>query len=244
MTRTSARSTLLAAVATIAALAVSPASAQLTVYDPTNYASNVMQAARALEQINNQIRGLQNQALSLTNQARNLAQLPYSSLQTIQGNLGRIGGLMQQAQRVAYDVQAIEGEFSRNYTLNAGATDAALIASAKQRWLNSAAAFQDALRVQAGVVSGMPGARAETQALMGASQGATGIVQATQAGNQLLALQSQQLGDLTAMVAAQGRANALEQAERAASRDQAQEEFRRFMDRRQGYQPQDVRIFR
>ena len=51
-----------------------PAGAQLTVYDPTNYASNVMQAARALEQINNQVRGLQNQALSLTNQARNLAQ--------------------------------------------------------------------------------------------------------------------------------------------------------------------------
>lgn len=67
-----------------------PAGAQLTVYDPTNYASNVMQAARALEQINNQVRGLQNQALSLTNQARNLAQLPYSSLQTVQGNLGRI----------------------------------------------------------------------------------------------------------------------------------------------------------
>ncbi len=34
----------------------SPAHAQWIVYDPTNYAQNVIQAARALEQINNQIR--------------------------------------------------------------------------------------------------------------------------------------------------------------------------------------------
>ena len=39
------------------ALAMTPAQA-LVVYDPTNYASNMMQAARALQQINNQIRSL------------------------------------------------------------------------------------------------------------------------------------------------------------------------------------------
>ena len=63
-----------------------PAAAQVTVFDPTNYASNVLQAARALEQVNNQIQSLQNQALSLVNQARNLAQLPYSALATIQAS--------------------------------------------------------------------------------------------------------------------------------------------------------------
>jgi P-type conjugative transfer protein TrbJ len=233
-----------ALVAGLALCVAAPAGAQRIVYDPTNYASNVLQAARSLEQINNQIRGLQNQALSLTNQARNLAQLPYSSLQTLQGNVGRIGGLMQQAQRVAYDVQAIDREFGRNYSVTAGSTDAALIASAKARWLNSAAAFRDALQVQAGVVAGLNGGRTELGNLVGASQGAGGILQATQAGNQLLALQSQQLTDLTAMMAAQGRATALEQADRAASRAQAQEQFRRFMDRRQGYQAHPVEMFR
>jgi len=220
------------------------AQAQLTVYDPNNYASNVLQAARSLEQINNQIRALQNQALSLQNQARNLQQLPYSSLQTLQGNLGRIGGLMQQAQRVAYDVQAIDREFTQNYSISAGSSDAALVASARARWLNSASAFQHALEVQAGVIASLPSTRSVSQNLVTSSQGATGILQATQAGNQLLALQSQQLTDLTAMVAAQGRAAALDQADRAASRAQAQEQFRRFMDRRQGYQPQPVEMFR
>lgn len=229
--------------AALALMFARPAAAQLAVFDPTNYASNVLQAARALEQINNQIRALQNQALSLVNQARNLAQLPYSSLQAIETNLNRIRDLMAQAQRVAYDVKAIEQEFGRNYTLDASASDLALLSSAQKRWANSAAAFRDALNVQAGVVTGMPAAQAETRALVTASQGATGIVQATQAGNQLLALQSQQLADLAAMMAAQGRATALEQAERAASHDQAQEQFRRFMDRKQGYQAQPVEMF-
>jgi P-type conjugative transfer protein TrbJ len=238
------RKLLALATASLLMLPAAQVRAQLTVYDPTNYASNVLQAARALEQINNQIRSLQNQALSLQNQARNLQQLPYSSLQTLQGNLGRIGGLMQQAQRVAYDVQAIDREFSQNYTISAGSSDATLVAAAKARWLNSASAFQHALEVQAGVVSGLPSGKAVSQNLVNSSQGASGILQATQAGNQLLALQSQQLTDLSAMVAAQGRAAALEQADRAASRAQAQEQFRRFMDRRQGYQPQPVEMFR
>ncbi|MBP7648255.1 MAG: P-type conjugative transfer protein TrbJ [Phenylobacterium sp.] len=232
------------ACAMLGAWIAAPARAQLAVYDPTNYASNVLQAARALEQINNQIRSLQNQALSLANQARNLAQLPYSSLQTIRENLSRISGLMREAQQIAYDVRAIEQALSRDYALDRLASDVALVGAARQRWANSAAAFRDALKVQAGVVSGMPAVQAETEALLSASQGASGVVQAAQAGNQLLALQSQQLTDLTALIAAQGRAAALEQAERSAARAQAQEQFRRFMDRGAGYQPQAVEMFR
>ena len=57
-----------------------PACAQLVVFDPNNYAQNVLTAARALQQINNQIVSLQNQAQMLINQARNLATLPFSSL--------------------------------------------------------------------------------------------------------------------------------------------------------------------
>ena len=65
-----------------------------------------------------------------------------------------------------------------------------------------------------------------------------------QATNQLLALQSQQLTQLVALIAAQGRAEALEQADRAASREQAREQFRRFISRGGGYQPTAVEMFR
>ncbi|TCT02055.1 P-type conjugative transfer protein TrbJ [Aquabacter spiritensis] len=50
--------------------------------------------------------------------------------------------------------------------------------------------------------------------LIGQSQGATGPIQATQAGHQLLALQSQQLSDLIAVMSTKGRAAALSEAER------------------------------
>jgi P-type conjugative transfer protein TrbJ len=62
------------------------------------------------------------------------------------------------------------------------------------------------MRVQAGVVGNIDSNRTQMSALVGQSQGATGALQATQAGNQLLALQSQQLSDLTALIAANGRA--------------------------------------
>ena len=50
--------------------AASPTSAQLTVFDPNNYAQNVLTAARELQQINNQITSLHNQAQMLINQAK------------------------------------------------------------------------------------------------------------------------------------------------------------------------------
>ena len=54
------------------ALTSAPSRGQMLVYDPSNYAQNVLQAARALQQINNQITSLQNQTQMLLNQARNL----------------------------------------------------------------------------------------------------------------------------------------------------------------------------
>jgi P-type conjugative transfer protein TrbJ len=80
-------------------------------------------------------------------------------------------------------------------------------------------------------------------ALIGRSQGATGALQATQAGNQLLALQAQQLADLTAVVSANGRAQALSEAERSAAVDQGREQRRRFLTPGTGYQPGNARMF-
>ncbi|MDU2928560.1 2-C-methyl-D-erythritol 2,4-cyclodiphosphate synthase, partial [Bradyrhizobium sp.] len=85
--------------------------------------------------------------------------------------------------------------------------------------------------------------RTQMSALIGQSQGATGALQATQAGNQLLALQAQQLADLTAVVAANGRAQALQSAEQAAAAEQGREQRRRFLTPGSGYQPGNARMF-
>jgi len=105
------------------------------------------------------------------------------------------------------------------------------------------AGLQDSLRVQATVVGNLDTNRTQTSALISASQGATGALQASQAGNQLLGLQTQQLADLTATVAAQGRAQSLEVAHRVGAQDQAKEQLRRFLTPGSGYQPTFVRMF-
>jgi|TARA_R100000501_G_scaffold17834_1_gene34108 P-type conjugative transfer protein TrbJ len=224
-----------------------PAHAQFggIVYDPSNYAQNVLTAARTLEQINNQIQSLQNEAQSLLNEARNLTSLPLSQLQDVQTQFQRTQQLLGQAQRLAYDVQQIDQTFAQSYRgTNLSGSDRQLVAEAQARWQTSVAAFEDALKVQAGVVGNIDGSRISLERLVTASQSATGALQAAQAGNQLVALQSQQLADLTALMAAQGRAQALGMAERAAAKAQAREQLRRFLTPAVGYEPGNARMFR
>jgi P-type conjugative transfer protein TrbJ len=226
-------------------LASGPAAGQIAVYDPSNYAQNVLQAARALQQINNQVTSLQNQTQMLLNQARNLTSLPYSSLQAIDQSISRTQQLLNQAQRLAYDVNQIDLAFARSYPQSYPISTSAqqFAGDAQTRWQNSLAAYQDALRVQAGIVQAFDTSRSETGALVSSSQSATGILQASQAGNQLIALQTRQLVDLTALVAAQSRAHSLDGARLAASQEQARAQLDQFLTPGRGYQPQTVQMF-
>jgi P-type conjugative transfer protein TrbJ len=239
------RTVLRSAACLLLALATAPARAQMVVYDPSNYAQNVLQAARALQQVNNQITSLQNQTLMLLNQARNLANLPYSSLQAIDASITRTQQLLSQAQRVAYDINQIDQAFTQTYPQSYAVSTPSqqLFSDAQTRWQNALAGYQDALRVQAGVVQALDITRTQTDALVSSSQSATGILQATQAGNQLVALQTHQLLDLTALIAAQSRAQSLAGARSTASDAQAQVQFNQFLTNGQTYQPQPVQMF-
>lgn len=229
----------------LALLIASPtASADLLVFDPANYAQNVLTAARELQQVDNEIASLQNQARMLINQARNLASLPYSALARLQASIAQTRNLLSQAQNIAYDVQQVQNAFSTTYgPANSRLSSSALITGAETRWRNAVGGLEDALKVQAGVVGNLGTNQTQMSALLGASQSATGALQATQAGNQLLALQSQQLADLTATVAAEGRAQALQDAQREAAEDQAREQLRRFLTYGAGYQPTAITMF-
>ncbi len=223
-----------------------PAHAQFggIVYDPSNYSQNVLTAARTLQQINNQIQSLQNEAEGLINDARNLASLPFSSLGELQSQVRQTQQLLSNAQRVAYSVQSIDQAFAGRYRPdNLSASDKALVDNARARWADTVAAFEDALKVQAGVVGNIEGSRDVMNRLVGSSQSASGALQAAQAGNQLLALQARQLADLTALVAAQGRAQSLEAAQRAAAQDQAREQLRRFLAPGTGYRATPAKMF-
>ncbi|MGB5076087.1 MAG: P-type conjugative transfer protein TrbJ, partial [Sphingorhabdus sp.] len=151
---------------TVAALVPAPAYAQFggIVYDPSNYSQNILTAARTLEQINNQIRQLQNQATSLINEARNLQSLPLTMLAPLQQQIQQTQQLLARAQGIAYDVQQIEREFGRQYKdIDLTGSQRAMVQGAEERWRGSVAAFEDALKVQAGAVSNIEGARTAVQ---------------------------------------------------------------------------------
>jgi type IV secretion system protein TrbJ len=230
--------------ATVTSVALPSPAAAIIVYDPTNHAQNVLQAARALQQINQQITQLQNEAQMLLNQAKNLTSLPFSALEKLQSQIAQTQALMKQAQRIAYNVQNIDQAFEASYReVKMSLSDKALVAAAKSRWQNSVAAFEDALKTQATVIENIDGNAETMAALVTRSQSATGALQAAQAGNQLLALQAQQLADLTAVVASQGRAQSLEAAQRAAAQDQAREQRRRFLAPGTAYRPGNAKMF-
>ncbi|MGH7089182.1 MAG: P-type conjugative transfer protein TrbJ, partial [Stellaceae bacterium] len=215
---------LVGAVALIFVIAAVPARAQWTVFDPTNYGANVLTAARELQQVNNEIQMLENQANFLINQARNLASLPYSALGALQQQITDTQQLLGQAQRIAYSVSTIDQAFTQTYPqAYASATSSQqLLADAEARWDNARAAFQDTMRIQAGVVTDLDNTRTEIDALVSSSQTATGALQAAQSGNQLVALQTTQLADLTALMASIARAQSLDRARTLEAQVQAQ----------------------
>lgn len=219
------------------------ASAQVIVFDPSNFSENVLTAARELQQVDNEIQSLTNQAQMLVNQGRNLASLPMSTLQQLESSVQQTEDLLSQAQNISFDVQQIETAFTSTYgSIPATASDASLISVAQTRWQNSVDGLEDSLKVQAGVVGNIPADSSAMSSLVSASQSATGALQAAQAGNQLLALQSQQLSDLVAVVAAKGRADALQQAEDATTEAQGQAQYQHF-SAQSGYVPHDITMF-
>jgi type IV secretion system protein TrbJ len=220
------------------AIPVDPAVA-FTVFDPSNYAQNVIQAARALEQINNQIQALQNQAVMLQNMAKHLQRLDYSSLGQITGALQRIDGLMNQAEGIAFEVSATDSAFRQQFPeqYDAAVTTDRFVTDARTRWLNSMSAYHQTMRIQAQVVENVQADGATLSELVTASQGAVGSLQAQQATNQLLALSTKQQLQIQNLMAAQYRSEALDQARKAQAEEAARAATARFLGSGQAYTP-------
>jgi P-type conjugative transfer protein TrbJ len=234
-----------AAIAVVIATAVplgvpTPAVAQFAVIDAANLAQNVLQAARLLQEINNQIQSLQNEATMLQNMGLNLTSLNFSSLSGITSDLQQIGNLMNQAQGIGFDVQSVETLFNQQYpqTYGAGTSMPQLLADAQTRWLNARSAFQQTMLVQSQIAQTVQTDTGKLSALVNASQGAVGSLQAQQASNQLLALSIKQQLQIQTLMAAQGRAEALKDANDAEAEIEGQAALQTFLGSSNAYTPQ------
>lgn len=218
------------------------AQAQWVVLDPTNLTQNILTAARTLEQINNQIRQLQNEAQMLANEARNLTGLDYSALHELRTALADTDQLIQQARGLAFEVSRTDEQFRRLYPEQYAATISgdAMARDARERWRHSLEALRTATQVQAQAVQNFAVDEQALSELVNHSQSAVGQLQATQATNQLLALQARQMIQGQQLQLTQDRASALELARQAAALERAREVRRRFMGDGTSYTPQPV----
>jgi type IV secretion system protein TrbJ len=222
------------------------ARAQLAVIDASNLAQNILTATRSLQEINNQITQIQQFIQMLQNDARNLTSLPFSIISQLDSSVSQITTLMNSATGILYNVANVQSQFLRFYpqTINPSATDVQIVADAQTRWQYSLSSFQHTMELQSQIVQDMPADRAQLDALISQSQGAVGILEATQAGNQLTALQAKQLMATQTLLATQARAQAIEQARQAEAEEQAHEQYQRFLGASPGsYSPVPVVMF-
>ncbi|MDE3115978.1 MAG: P-type conjugative transfer protein TrbJ [Pseudomonadota bacterium] len=217
-----------------------PAMAQWAVFDSANYAQNVLEAARALRQIDNQIQELQNESVMLQNMGRNLTALNSSQLGAMAASLTQISSLMNEAQGIALNVHATDAAFAQSYpqAYPGTASIATLQGDAHQRWQDAMAAFKRTLQVQAQVALNVQADAPTLASLVSASQDAAGNLAVSQATNQLLALSIKQQLQIQSLMAAQDRATALEAARNAESEEEARAAFSDFMGARSAYTPQ------
>jgi P-type conjugative transfer protein TrbJ len=218
------------------ALAPSPAAA-IPVFDATNYTQNILQAARALEQINNQIQSLQNEATMLQNMARNLERIDFPQLQRIGSSLKQVDQLMGEAQGIGFKVNELDQRFR---TMFPGSVDRVLrndtrAAEAKSRLDSALEGFRHSMTVQAEVVSQIRDDAQLLAELSKRSEGAAGSLQAQQATNQLLALSTKQQLQLQTMMAAEFQSQATERARRVQAEAEAKAATKRFLGSGKAY---------
>jgi P-type conjugative transfer protein TrbJ len=228
---------LLGAVA-LAPLAATPAQAQMAVIDPSNLIQNALNAARALQQINNQVTQITNQIRQLENDAQNLTRLGDTFAPDIMARLREMDDLLNEARGLALRVGETRDALQSVYTGDYRGTNVATRAQAAVRQVDAArSALQTSLIMQAQVTEQLRSDQATLQSLSVVSANATGALSAQQATNELLAFQAQQAMRLQALLVAESRADALERARQMEAQAQARAQHDHFFSGAQTAHP-------
>lgn len=207
--------------ATVAATPMAPARAQMTVIDPTNLAQNLLQATRALEQINNQIRQIE-QATQM------LRQNPLQLSPELTQSISEARELFNTAQGIAFEVNQVGENLRTLYPETWEDFDLAGVLQQSERWeQESRDSLQRAMEAEARAARSIEGSRNRIDRALQSSSSAEGQTGAIQASNQLLGVTASQLAEIHALLIAQGRALETERMERLAREERAREIQRR-----------------
>ena len=200
------------------------------VYDPSNYAQNLLTAVRTLQMINNQVKQLTNEAQMIVNQVKDLTSLPYTARAALNSRLAEIDALVKSAKSLAYDVAAIDAAFKSLYPEDYAAfSNAAMATDARKHWQEASRALHDAVRMQAKITETIAADLGTLDEIVTQSENAIGDLQVSQAANQLLALQAKQSMQTAELLAVNARADALDRARQLQMEERARVLRARFL---------------
>lgn len=204
-----------------AMLAASPASAQRIVYDPTNYAQNLLSATRALEQIRNQIRQIDQATAMLRQNPLQLSPELSQSIAEARQLFDTAQGLAFEANRVGEEIRTLYPDTWESFNLDE------VLAQSDQWLAQSRQSVERAMEAEARAVQSIERTQGRIDRALSSSSQSEGQTGAIQAGNQLLGIQASQLAEIQALLVAQGRALQTERMERIAREERAREVQRR-----------------
>lgn len=197
------------------------AQAQRIVYDPTNHAENLLQAARALEQINHQLS-------SLANEARMLQELGLQLSPQLSQSIGAARQLLEQARGIRQNLDTISADMASLYPEDLSGLDLDSLLERSDRWVEQSRASVETLMQASAASTGQLGdVQSTMDRALTASANAGGQTSAIQASTQALGVLSAQIAQLQQLQAAQARALASERLERIAREERAREIRRR-----------------
>ena len=211
----------------------------LTVFDPLNYEQNLLSAIRSLDAVQNQIRQLQNEAQALARMDRNLQPLSGGIGPQLQTTLSSLRAQVEQGQALALKVRETDSAYERLYptTFSNALSTNDPVRAAKARWDESYATFKRAALLQGQVTESVGSDGRLLDDILGRSQSSVGALQATQAGNELTALQVKQSLQLQTLLAAQYRAETSERARSIVAQEEARQRFKSFLGDGRAYTP-------
>jgi P-type conjugative transfer protein TrbJ len=215
----------------VMACCVPQSAAQLTVFDPLNYQQNLLSAARALEQINNQVRQLQAQAQMLLRMDQNLQRLGSTISPDLQRTLGDIQTQLRAGDGIALRLQATQSGYDRLFPreVSVSLSTDDVLRNAKSRWDEEYAALRRAAVLQGQIADNVDGDVRLLGDAMARSKNAAGALEVAQAGNELTGLSVKQSLQLQSLLAAQQRAEAFARARDLATEDEARQRFKSFV---------------
>jgi P-type conjugative transfer protein TrbJ len=215
------------------ALPIAPAKASgLPVFDVANYSQNLLEAARALEQINNQVKSLQNEAGMLENMAKNLERIDFPQLQQITSSMQQVDQLIARAQGIDFRVDGLDQRVEKLFpgALQHALTSDEQVANARARLDAAQAAYRQSIEMQAQVAQNVEEDAGLVAELAKSSQGSVGALQVGQTANQLIALSVKQQLQVQNLMATEFRETAIDRARRAQAEEDGHATTRRFLD--------------